>query len=84
MKKVSLFFTISLFFILCSCNDDNSANRNNTQDASNTSMDELGPAKNRDGDTAKSNATPRVNINQDAKNTDGNDPNAHGNKNDQR
>ena len=44
MKNFFLSIGTVAFLVLCSCNEDASANKNNEQDASNTSMDEIGPA----------------------------------------
>ncbi len=68
MKKTILFVTLILLFVLFSCNEHNSANKHNERDASNSTMDETGPAQNKTGDTTMTNTEPHANSQPTANN----------------
>jgi hypothetical protein len=64
MKKIILAIGTIAFLVLCSCNEDASANKKNKQDASNTSMDEIGPTGEHEAKTKESG---EVNLNDGSK-----------------
>jgi hypothetical protein len=73
MKK-NILFAATLSFILFGCNDHQSANPNIKEDASNSTIDETGPARNAESDTGK---TPRhENLNDGSKDSTGTKSNA--------
>jgi hypothetical protein len=63
MKKTFLFLSTLLTVAFYNCNQHQSANESNKQDASNSAMDETGPARHMEGDSAVNDPNPVMNHN---------------------